>query len=192
MFPLKSPDGRWSSSRFTPRPSDFSDFSPEREDEFATLFRHSKMSNTSQSSAGPSLNFTEMVMARIHEESQTQRELASVSPLVAPISFDLTFERVREMARGVARSTWLLAGSLFIATWLALLTSPLFGFGLMTTGAAALILHAGALRYALLLIARVLSNPDTVLALMTIPIMLFVALIVLIQRSFPRLALDLF
>jgi hypothetical protein len=192
MFPLKSPDGPWSSSRFTTRGSDFSDISPEREDEFAALFRHSRLSSINQSSTGPSLNFTELVMARIHEESQAQRELANASPLVAPISFDLTFERVREMARGVARSTWLLAGSLFIATWLAILTSPLFGFGLMTTGAAALILHVGALRYALLMIARILSSPDTVLALMTIPIMLFVALIVLIQRSFPRLALDLF
>jgi hypothetical protein len=191
MFPPKSPDGLWSSSRFTRRASDFSDFSPEREDEFAALFRHSKLSNASQPSARPSLNFTELVMARIHEESQAQQELASASPLVAPISFDLTFEHMRDMARGVARSTWLLAGSLFIATWLALLTSPLFGFGLMTTGTAALILHAGALHYALLAIARILSNPDTVLALMMIPIMLFIALIALIQRSFPRLALDL-
>src|SRR5690348_6656786 len=100
MFPFKSPDGRWSSSRFTTRGSDFSDFSPEREDEFATLFRHSKLSSIDRSSTGPSLNFTDLVMARIHEESQAQRELASASPLVAPISFDLTFERVREMARG--------------------------------------------------------------------------------------------
>src|SRR5207245_8867454 len=97
-----------------------------------------------------------------------------------------------ELSRGVPRSTWLLAGGLFIATWLAMLTSPLFGFGLLTTGAAAMILHMGALRYALFAIARIVSNPDTVLALMTVPILLFVALIALIQRSFPRLALDLF
>jgi hypothetical protein len=185
MFSPKSPDDLWSSSWFTTRRPDLS---PEREDEIAALFTRSHMSSAARSSVGPSLNFTELVMARVREEAQAQHELASVSPLVTPISFDLTFERVREMAR----STWLLAGSLFIATWLALLTSPLFGFGLLTTGAAAMILHLGALRYALFTIARVLSNPDTILALMTVPILLFVALIVLIQRSFPRLALDLF
>ncbi|HEX3271536.1 MAG TPA: hypothetical protein VHR15_12880 [Ktedonobacterales bacterium] len=189
MFPPKSPGDLWSPSRFTRR---IPDFSPEREDEIAALFTRSHMSSAARSSIGPSLNFTELVMARVREEAQAQHELASVSPLVTPISFDLTFEHVREMARGVARSTWLLAGSLFIATWLALLTSPLLGFGLMTTGAAAMILHMGALRYALFAIARVLSDPDTILALMTVPILLFVALIALIQRSFPRLALDLF
>ncbi|HEY7021331.1 MAG TPA: hypothetical protein VH349_09455 [Ktedonobacterales bacterium] len=189
MFSPQSPDDLWSSSRFTRR---IPDFSPEREDEIAALFTRSHMSSAARSSIGPSLNFTELVMARVHAEAQAQHDLASVSPLVTPISFDLTFERAREMARGVARSTWLLAGSLFIATWLALLTSPLLGFGLMTTGAAAMILHTGALRYALFAIAHVLSNPDTILALMTVPILLFVALIALIQRSFPRLALDLF
>jgi hypothetical protein len=182
------PDGQWPSSPFPTRPFDFSS---EREDEFAALFRHSALSNASLPSVRPSLNFTELVMARIHEEAQTQRELASVSPLVAPISFELTFERVREMARNMARSTWLLGGGLFIAGWLALLTSPLFGFGLMTTGAAALLLHMGALRSVLFTLVQILSNPDTILALMAVPILLFVALIALIQRSFPRLALDL-
>jgi hypothetical protein len=131
-------------------------------------------------------------MARVYQESRAQQELSSVSPLVAPIAFDLTFERVREMARNMARSTWLLGGSLFVVGWLALLTSPLFGFGLMTTGAAALFLHVGALRSVLFAITHILSNPDTMLALMAVPILLFVALIALIQRSFPRLALDLF
>ena len=59
----------------------------------------------------------------------------------------------------------------------------------MTTGAAALILHMGALRSVLFTIAHILSNPDTILALMTDSLLLFVALIALIQRSFPRLAL---
>jgi hypothetical protein len=187
MFPSKSPNDLWSSSFTTRAPG----FSTEREDEIAdisALFTRSNLSSV----ARPSLNFTEAVMARVREQAQTQHELASASPLVAPITFELTFERVREMARGVARSTWLLAGGLFIVSWLAILTSPLFGFGLLTAGATALFLHIGALRYALLMIARIVSNPDTLLALMTIPILLFVAIIVLIQRSFPRLALDLF
>lgn len=189
-FP-KPPDDLWSSSSFTTRASDFS---PERDDEFADLgafFTRGAVGGPTRPLISPSGNFTELVMARIHEEARAQRELASASPLVAPISFELTFERVREMARDMARSTWLLSGGLFIAGWLALLTSPLFGFSLMTTGAAALILHMGALRSVLFTIAHILSNPDTILALMTVPILLFVALIALIQRSFPRLAVDL-
>jgi hypothetical protein len=190
MLPSKSPDDRWSSS-FTARAPGFL---PEREDEIAdirALFTRSSMSSITRPSVGPSLNFTEGVMARVRQEAQAQRELANASPLVTPIAFELTIERVREMARGVARSTWILAAGLFIASWLAILTSPIFGFGLMTTGAAALILHLGLLRYALLVIARVLSNPDTILALMSVPILLFVAFVVLLQRSFPRLTLDL-
>jgi hypothetical protein len=190
MLPSKSPDDRWSSSFTARAPS----FLPEREDEIAdirALFTRSSMSSITRPSVGPSLNFTEGVMARVRQEAQAQRELANASPLVTPIAFELTFERVREMARGVARSTWILAAGLFIASWLAILTSPIFGFGLMTTGAAALILHLGLLRYALLVIARVLSNPDTILALMSVPILLFVAFVVLLQRSFPRLTLDL-
>jgi hypothetical protein len=193
MFPPKSPDDLWSSSRFTTRAPGFS---AERDDEFAEF---SAFVTAARPLASPSLNFTEIVMARVREEAQaqrelmdTQREMASVSPLVAPISFELTLERVREMAQSVARSTWLLAGGLFIASWLAILTSPIFGFGLLTTGAAAIILHLGAVRATLLVITRIVSNPDTVLALMSVPILLFVALIALIQRTFPRLALDLF
>lgn len=193
MFSPKSPDDLWSSSRFTIRAPGFS---PERDDDFAEF---SAFVTAARPLAGPSLNFTEIVMARVREQAQAQRELAdtqremvSVSPLVAPISFELTFERVREMARTVARSTWLLAGGLFIASWLAILTSPIFGFGLLTTGAAAMILHLGAVRAAVLVISRIVSNPDTVLALMSVPILLFAALVVLIQRSFPRLAFDLF
>jgi hypothetical protein len=193
MFPPKSPDDLWSSSRFTTRAPGFS---PQRDDDFAEF---SAFVTAARPLVSPSLNFTELVMARVREEAQAQRELvetqrqiASVSPLVAPISFELTLERVREMAQSVARSTWLLAGGLFIASWLAILTSPIFGFGLLTTGAAAIILHLGAVRAALLVITRIVSNPDTVLALMSVPILLFVALIALIQRTFPRLALDLF
>src|SRR5262249_50743848 len=135
MLPSKLPDDLWSSSSFTTQAPGFS---PECEDEVAemrALFTHGGLSSVTRPLARPSLGFTEAVMARVREQAQAQRELASVSPLVAPISFELTFERVREMARGVARSTWLLAGGLFIATWFALLTSPLFGFGVLTTGA---------------------------------------------------------
>jgi hypothetical protein len=192
MRPAKSPDDLWSSPSFT---SHAPGFSSEREDEVAeirALFTRSSLSSSPRSLVTPSPGFTEAVMARVREQAQAQSELASVSPLVAPISFELTFERVREMARGVARSTWLLAAGLFIASWLAILTSPLFGFGVLTTGTAALMLHVGVVRYALYVITRVVSNPDTVLALMSVPILLFVGLVVLIQRSFPRLALDLF
>jgi hypothetical protein len=191
MLPPNSPDDLWSSSAFSARARDFS---AERDDDMAevsALLTRSSLSGVARPSLGPSLGFTEAVMARVREQAQSQRELASVSPLVAPISFELTFARVREMARGVARSTWLLAGGLFVASWLAILTSPLFGFGLLTAGTAALFMHLSVARYALFVIERIVSSPETILALMMIPILLFVALIVLIQRSFPRLALDL-
>jgi hypothetical protein len=165
-----------------------------RDDEMAeisALLTRSSLSSVARPSVAPSLGFTEAVMARVREQAQAQREFASVSPLVAPISFELTFARVREMTRSVTRSTWLLAGGLFVASWLAILTSPLFGFGLLTAGTAALFMHVGVARAALFVIERIVSSPETILALMTIPVLLFVALIVLIQRSFPRLALDL-
>src|SRR5947209_7417401 len=133
MSPYQSPDDLWSS----PFPARAPGISPEREDEvaeFGALFTRSSLSSVARPSIGPSFGFTETVMARVREQAQAQRELASASPLVAPISVELTVERVRELARGVARSTWLLAGGLFIASWLAIFTSPLFGFGLLTAG----------------------------------------------------------
>jgi hypothetical protein len=194
MFPLKSPDELWSALPFTARRASHTQSTQEREDEFhefSALFTRSEMSSVARPSLGPSLGFTEAVMSRVREEAQAQQKLASVSPLVAPVSFELTFERVREMARGVARSTWLLAAGLFVAGWLAILTSPLFGFGLLTTGAAALILHMSLLQRMVMIIAQILRSPEMTLALMMIPVALFIALIALIQRLFPRLALDL-
>ena len=75
MFPPKSPDDLWSSSRFTRR---IPDFSPEREDEIAALFTRSHMSSAARSSIGPSLNFTELVMARVHEEAQLELNMIHV------------------------------------------------------------------------------------------------------------------
>jgi len=189
MLPSESPKDLWSSSPFSsPSPG----FPQEARDEIGALFARSKMSSV----ASPSFSFTERVMARVREQALAQQEVAPVAPVapapLPPITLTLSVEGIREYARAVTKTTWVLTAALFLAGWLAVLTSPIFGFGVLTAGVTALIMHAGALHRTLAIITGVLSHPETAVALMCIPIMLFIAFIALMQRYFPRIALTLF